>query len=147
MLCVSFPAWAATRFVATTGNDTANDCLTDSMPCKTITYALTQVAANDTIQIAGGTYNPVLGETFPLTIGINLTLTGSGADTTIIDAGRTNRVLVISGATVAISGVTITGGFGFPIGGGMFSNGYVDERRSKWERGSVCLGRGRGRDC
>ena len=89
VVCMTGSGWAATRFVATIGNDTGNDCLADSTPCKTITHALTQVAVNDTIQVAAGTYNPALGGTFPLTIGINLTLIGAGADRTIIDAGRT----------------------------------------------------------
>ena len=128
VLCMTCPAWAATRFVATTGNDSSNNCLAASSPCKTITHALTQVATNDTVHVAAGTYDPALGETFPLTIGINLTLTGSGADTTIINAGGTNRVLVISGATVVVSELTITGGSFTSTndlggGGGMFSTG------------------------
>jgi hypothetical protein len=50
------PAEAATRFVATTGSDAGpNDCLTAATPCKTITHALTQAVAGDTIQIAAGT--------------------------------------------------------------------------------------------
>ena len=46
---------AATRFVATTGNDSSNTCLASSTPCKTITRALTQAVANDTISVAAGT--------------------------------------------------------------------------------------------
>jgi len=42
-------AEAATRFVATTGADAGNACLIAASPCKTITHALTQAVANDTI--------------------------------------------------------------------------------------------------
>lgn len=127
------PAQAVTRFVATTGNDAGNTCLSSGSPCKTITHALTQAVANDTISVAAGTYNLALGETFPLTINTNLTLTGAGAGSTIHDAtGANTRVItVFGGATATISGVTITGGVasctssgdsGCEIGGGGLSN-------------------------
>lgn len=101
-------AETATRFVATTGSNAgANTCLASGSPCKTITYALTQAVANDTISVAVGTYNTALGETFPLSIVINLTLTDAGAPSTIIDAtgGGTNRVIQIG----ALASVTISG--------------------------------------
>ena len=108
------PAQAATRFVATTGTDAANTCLSSGSPCKTITRALGQAVANDTISVAAGTYNLALGETFPLTINTNLTLTGAGAGSTILDAtGANQRVITIGSEsvpppqliTVAIAGV------------------------------------------
>ncbi len=62
-------AWAADRYVATTGSDAANDCLASGTPCKTITYALTQAEATDVINVAAGTYDtPANGETFPLAL-------------------------------------------------------------------------------
>ncbi len=125
-------AQAATRFVATSGSDAgANNCLASGSPCKTITHALTQAVANDTISVAAGTYNPALGETFPLVIAVNLTLTGGGAPGTIIDAGGTNRVIQINAGTVTISGVTITGGNVcstpncFAAGGGLYNDGTL----------------------
>src|SRR5262245_13873570 len=106
MLCMASPALAATRFVATTGNDTGNDCLAAGSPCKTITHALTQATGGDTTQVAAGTYNPTLGETFPLTVSsVGLTVVGDGANTTIIDAAGTNGVVLIQGSNVAISRV------------------------------------------
>src|SRR5262245_23239273 len=80
------PAKAATRFVATTGADGGNSCLVSANPCKTITHTLTQAVATDTILIAAGTYGLALGESFPLTINLDLTLTGAGPGNTIIDA-------------------------------------------------------------
>jgi hypothetical protein len=105
------PAGAATRFVATTGNDSSNTCISSGAPCKTITHALSQAVATDTIQVAAGTYNLALGETFPLVISKNLTLIGAGAGSTIFDAtGANQRVITINSGTVTIAGVTITGG-------------------------------------
>ena len=105
-------AEAATRFVATSGSDAANDCLGAGSPCKTITHALTQTLAGDTVSVAAGTYNTALGETFPLLINVDLTLTGDLAGSTILDAtGANQRVLTVSGGVTAeISEVTVTGG-------------------------------------
>ncbi|HLC21825.1 MAG TPA: choice-of-anchor Q domain-containing protein, partial [Candidatus Methylomirabilis sp.] len=51
------------------------------------------------------------GEIFPLTISTDLTLTGSGAGGTILDAtGANQRVITISSGTVSIAEVTIMGG-------------------------------------
>ncbi len=104
-------AQAATRFVATTGNDSSNTCLASGSPCKTITFALARALAGDTISVAAGTYNTALGESFPLVINQDLTLTGAGAGSTILDAtGANTTVIVVGGQTAMISGVTITGG-------------------------------------
>ena len=124
-LAPAFAAEAATRFVATTGSNAGpNTCLASGSPCKTITHALTQAVANDTISVAAGTYNLALGETFPLVIAVNLALTGAGAPGTIIDAGGTNRVIQIDAGIVTISGVTITGG-NLAQGGGLSNGGTL----------------------
>ena len=44
------------RFVAPTGSDAANDCLSSLGPRRTIAYAVTQAASGDTIKVAGATY-------------------------------------------------------------------------------------------
>ena len=137
------PSGAATRFVdATTGSDALNDCLSAASPCQTITYTLTQAVPNDTISVAAGTYDTALGETFPLVIAVNLTLTGAGQGScgspgvTCIDAVGTNRVITVNGGvTATISGVTVTGGSvsctnsgGFSCvaqGGGLFNSGTL----------------------
>ncbi|MCZ7624561.1 MAG: DUF1565 domain-containing protein [Candidatus Methylomirabilis sp.] len=94
LLLVGGAAFAATRFVATSGNDSGNTCLSSDSPCKTITHALTQAVAGDTISVAAGTYNLALGETFPLTINKALTLTGAGAGSTILDATGANARVI-----------------------------------------------------
>jgi len=105
-------AVAATRFVATGGSDAANDCLIAGSPCQTLTHALTQAAAADTVMVAAGTYDTALGETFPLVISVDLTLAGDLAGSTILDAtGANTRVITIASAVTAeISTVTVMGG-------------------------------------
>src|SRR5512143_3445153 len=85
----SAPA-AINWYVATIGND-ANTCLTALKPCEHIQTAIDKAASGDTINIAAGTYNEILE--------INdkdLTLTGQGAATTIINGQQQDTVLNIS---------------------------------------------------
>ena len=51
----SSPAWAATIYVATTGNDTTGDG-TVGNPCATVQKGVTSANAGDTISVASGTY-------------------------------------------------------------------------------------------
>ena len=115
-------------YVTTTGsNALGNNCQTLATPCQTITYALTQALATDTIEVAAGTYSA--SETFPLTIAIALTISGgwnasftTQAGATIVDAGGVNAVFSITngaGTTVALSGMTIQNGTTAGNGGGV----------------------------
>jgi hypothetical protein len=109
-------AQGAILFVATTGNNAGN-CPANS-PCKTITYALGVANAGDTISVAAGTYNHS-AEILPLIINKNLTISGAGAASTIIDAtGANQRVITINSGTVTITGVTIMGGNTSDVNGG-----------------------------
>ncbi|MCH8961199.1 MAG: hypothetical protein IH820_07690 [Bacteroidetes bacterium] len=45
----------STRYIATTGDDTANDCINPATPCATLTHAVDQANAGDTIDLAAGT--------------------------------------------------------------------------------------------
>lgn len=112
-------AGAATRYVATTGNDSSNTCLASGSPCRTITRALSQGVANDTISVAAGLYNPALGEAFPLDISKSLMLIGAGPSSTILDAASTGIVIVITGETTVawISGVAVRNGLSAYAGG------------------------------
>ncbi len=105
-------ALATTYYVnASTGMDTNPG--TSGSPFKTITHAVGVSISADTINVAAGTYNPALGESFPITVPSGVQLIGAGAGTTIIDAVQTNRVIHCSGnsQTTLIQGFTITGGF------------------------------------
>ncbi len=53
---VAYQASAATRYVATTGSDSSNNCSTSGSPCATISRCVSQMAAGDTCTVADGTY-------------------------------------------------------------------------------------------
>src|SRR5713101_1679664 len=83
----------------------------------------------DTIMVPAGTYTLTLAganeddaATGDLDIRNDLTISGAGAATTIIDGGGLDRVFQVFGAKVAISGVTIEGGIASQ-GGGLFNSG------------------------
>lgn len=114
-VCALSMSYASTYYVnASTGLD-GNNGTSSGTAFKTITHALSVAANTDVINVAAGTYNKVLGETFPLNMVSGVTLTGtSRALTTIINAtGDSNRVFICSAnsATTIIQGFTITGGF------------------------------------
>jgi hypothetical protein len=93
---------ANTLNVAPGGSDTGN-C--QASACHTIGYAIGQAGSGDTISIAAGTYSE------RLIIGINLTLMGAGAGSTIIDGANGGTVITVNGgATVSLSGLTIQKG-------------------------------------
>lgn len=81
------PPPQSTRYVATTGNDSGNNCLTPANPCATIQHAVNQAFGGETVQIAAGTYVE------NVTIAKSLTLQGAGAATTIVDGGQVERVI------------------------------------------------------
>lgn len=126
-----------TRYVATTGSNTGNDCTNPVSPCKTIAYAVGLAAAGDTIRIAAGVYtetpsNP--SDDSSVIVGKNLTISGAGAATTTVQAfdqayWGTKRVFEVSGdAIVTIEGLTIRYGANQPYGGGIRSAGVLTVR-------------------
>jgi uncharacterized repeat protein (TIGR01451 family) len=50
---VSIPSFL---YVATTGDDTGNDCRTEVTPCATVAHAVSQANSGETIEVAAGTY-------------------------------------------------------------------------------------------
>jgi len=102
------------------GSD-ANDCQTALIACKTIGHAISLASSGDSIIVAAATY------TENLTIGISLNVIGSGASTTIIDGGRTGRVVTIpiSNVQVNLANVTIRNGLGRYGGGGVYNFGTL----------------------
>ena len=51
------PPVSGLRFVATTGDDTDNNCSSAANPCATLGHAVDQAVPGDTINLAPGTYN------------------------------------------------------------------------------------------
>jgi hypothetical protein len=143
----SLNANAVPLYVATTGADAGN-CQTVGTPCLTVAYALTQAAASgDTINIAAGTFVE------ELTINKSVTLTGAGANTTIIKApaaltvnaavppgsgGQATTIVFVTGATTTVTMQTLhvqgpgsatcgSIGYGVFVGGGATLN-YLNSR-------------------
>lgn len=95
-----------TLTVATTGTDTGN-C--QSAACKTLGYALTQAAANDTILIRPGTYPEsgnanVVGAALT---GLSIKATGGLAGRSVIDATGDANGLLIQASGVSVTGLTV----------------------------------------
>jgi hypothetical protein len=114
-----------TRYVATTGADTGN-CSVATTPCRTITFAILNSNAGDTISIAGGTYTEA-----GITVDKDLTLIGNTGSTIIVQAATslplaTDRVFVInSSVTAIISNMTIQNGHPTGNGGGIYNSGKL----------------------
>jgi predicted outer membrane repeat protein len=106
-----------TDFYVDDDGDNSNDGLTLQTPWKTITYAYSRIAEciptpnGVKVHVASGTYNKTLGEIFPLTMINGVSLLGSGAESTILDAESgwwSDDESVISCYNI-ISGETIDG--------------------------------------
>jgi len=107
-------AFAATRYVATTGNDGGggNDCSSQGSPCATLEHAADQANSGDVILLAPGVYTES-----DIDVETSVTFQGSGASTTIIQAAPvmgavTNRVFDFKvGQTSMVNDVTVRHGF------------------------------------
>ena len=112
----------ATWYVAPGGDD-ANDCLSLATACATIGAAALKASADDTIQIAAGTYHES-----DILINRRLTLVGADAATTIVDGGQNGRVFTLAdhstlrhltiqnGRTPESGNIFISGGGGVYVG-------------------------------
>jgi len=111
-------SFAADYYVdAVNGSDATGDGSAGN-PWKTITYTLSQVSGTSgdpaVINIAAGTYNLALGESFPLNMKSYVSLKGANRETTILDAtGAEASVIYLNGVgSITIEALTITGGMG-----------------------------------
>jgi len=94
-----------------------NDCKTPTTACKTIGHAVSLARSGDSIRIAAATYIE------NLLIGVNVTVIGSGAKTTIIDGARIGTVVNVSnGFVVSLTNLTIRNGNAHGFGGGGIVN-------------------------
>lgn len=94
LLGAAAPAHAAatTRYVATTGDDSDNDCTAVATPCQTIQYAVDQADPGDTVSIAAGSYPESVDIRYALTI------TGAGASSTFVTGdGEEDPSLFVDG--------------------------------------------------
>lgn len=118
--CYLNSAIAEDYYVSTHGSDSPFRGLTSETAWKTITHALTQIAANsfDTaiIHVAPGTYSPsTTGESYPLIMKSWISLQGAGADSTILDTESIpdkRAILCENVSNFKIDGFQITGGSG-----------------------------------
>jgi len=132
------PAHAApdTRYVARSGNDTSNNCLSSDTPCATIQRAVDQANIGDEIRVAQETYTDLHvtgGMTAVVQIEKALTVRGGYTTTnwvtphpltqpTVIDAQEQGRgVIIAAGITVTLEGLRITNGRGDSWGGGILA--------------------------
>lgn len=120
-LTVSTTADVATNFGAC-GN-AAQTSPTGGSLREAICVANNLGATSSTITVPAGTYGLTSGELqMGKVSGSNITLTGAGAGSTIINGNSSSRVFdldpsVVGGVTTSISGVTITGGAVTTFGG------------------------------
>jgi hypothetical protein len=117
-LLIAATASAATpRYVnATTGIDTG-DCSNIGSPCLTISYAVTQSVAGDTINVAAGTYNETVTIPVGLT-GLNLKgaqagvavagRTAAGPAESTVNGGLAGLVIKVNAPNVTIDGFSLT---------------------------------------
>ena len=122
------PAGASpsTRYVSTTGTNASNNCLTSSKPCATVSYAVSQAASGDTIQVAAGTYDDIVAIAPPLT---NITIDGAGDASTTIDGLSTSAQIgsvfaIEDGSNATIENLTIANGEGVLFTSGSVSTTY-----------------------
>ncbi len=87
--------------------------------------AINAAGSGDTVQVAAGTYSPSTNsESFPLNMKNGVSLLGAGADTTILNAEGTGRVITANGidSSTTLDGFTITNGSA-SAGGGIYTSG------------------------
>jgi hypothetical protein len=121
---VSHAAGGVIWYVAPNGDDTL-DCRAPASACQTIGATITKAGAGDQIIAATGHY------TEHLALEKSLTLTGAGADATILEGVQSSAVISITTTLSATTSVTMTG---FTIrngGAGIFNEGVLTLGRSR----------------
>ena len=98
---------AANRYVAPGGVDGSNDCTNPNNPCGSVTYAMQQTDAGDTVLIAAGFYT----ETDTINVFRDVTIQGAGLNQTIVSVPTDPNIwrvfLVFGGVNASISHLTL----------------------------------------
>ena len=106
---------AATTWEVSPGSTGA--CTPADPNCATIQAAVNAASGGDTIQVAAGTYAE------HVSVGKSLALSGAGAASTTVDGTQSGTVFTVNpGATVSLSGVTVSNGKGPSFDGGGIHN-------------------------
>lgn len=141
-LAAATPAAASTTLSVTTTSDTnpasgpcSNNSTTPPSPLslRDAVCVANNIGGTVGISVPSGTYDLSHGELdVGLTSGQNVTITGAGAASTIIDAQGQSRVLnfdenLVGGISASVSGVTITGGSDSTFGGAGIIAGSGDQ--------------------
>ena len=93
-------------YVETSGDD-ANTCTAQIAPCKTIGGALDKAADGARIDVGAGTYAE------SLSINKDITIVGAGVTNTIMDGGKTSRLVTVNNNRVArLEAIAFVNGFG-----------------------------------
>lgn len=112
----SHPALAATFYVnALSGDDSrvAGDAVSPDTPWKTLSRATAEtLAPGDIISVAPGTYNPALGELFPISLPAGVMVVGAGKDQVFLDSDSTGAPPLHAGGSddfsASLLGMTLT---------------------------------------
>nr|MDT0659085.1 hypothetical protein [Micromonospora sp. DSM 115978] len=125
--------------VSTTGLD-AGSC-EPVAPCRTISYAIRQVAHGGTVRIAAGWYAENV--TVPGDLAVNLV--GAGMDATVLNGRQSGTVVTADGAgALGLADLTIVNGSGTDLssGGGVTAYGPLTVRRVRLWHNAGDLGGG-----
>ncbi len=119
-----------TLYVNSSGSNTGNDCTQLLAPCATVSYAVSQAATGDTIEVAGTVDDNV---TVPSTIS-TLTISGDEAPTdspAVLDGADGGTVVTVSnGSNVTLDYLTIQNGSTAGSGGGIENDGTLTVNNS-----------------
>ncbi|MCA9444934.1 MAG: DUF1565 domain-containing protein [Candidatus Omnitrophica bacterium] len=115
LFLISLPATVNAQdfYVNPDTGSNGNDGSSPTQAWKTITFALTQVPAGATLNLASGVYDVTGGEVFPIQILNDTTLLGAGLDQTRIVNSNPEKITIqiLDGATTAeVRGLAIIGG-------------------------------------
>ena len=116
MVALAQPLVAADRYVQGTIGSDASDCSIIGTPCLTISYAVTQSACGDVINVHG---DSIYDETVPLpmvcTSGNELTLRGWPGTGTPTISSSTGDGIDLTGAYITIDGIRFESNVGVGI--------------------------------